>query len=362
MRIEQLRGSNVRKLKNFELEPGDDLNIFFGKNGSGKTSLLESIHLLGYGRSFRTRRTSEVVTKGESVLDAFCVVDSQTAGRSRIGLEKTGSRTRIRVNGDDLSSSSGLARRLPVIFIGPDCSRLLEESELRRRVINWIMFHVEPQFLVAYQRFNRALRQRNAALRKGVSTQVLRSWDHQLVGPARNLHALRLSHMQGITDFASKFLQSILSIPIEVEFKPGWDTYVDYEKVLADGESNDRRLGYTLRGPQRADISLRTRDVAARTVLSRGEGKLLAMGVQLAQAAYFARQREETPILMVDDLGTELDEDSQGRFMSALRSIEAQTYVTTVVAKSAPLFPAALVDGDRVRAFHVEQGTVQQVL
>jgi DNA replication and repair protein RecF len=168
--------------------------------------------------------------------------------------------------------------------------------------------------------------------------------------------------MQGITDFASKFLQSILSIPIEVEFKPGWDTYVDYEKVLADGESNDRRLGYTLRGPQRADISLRTRDVAARTVLSRGEGKLLAMGVQLAQAAYFARQREETPILMVDDLGTELDEDSQGRFMSALRSIEAQTYVTTVVAKSAPLFPAALVDGDRVRAFHVEQGTVQQVL
>ena len=362
MRIGQLRAFNVRKIRAVEMECGHGINIVYGKNGSGKTSLLETIHILGYGRSFRTRRIREVVTDGEAGLTAFCEVIGRRGERTNIGIEKAGLTTRIRVNSEDVKATSTLARRLPAVFIGPECSRLLEESELRRRLLDWALFHVELPYLDVYQRFHRALRQKNAALRSGASAAALDAWDYQLAGPGMELHALREKHAVGITEFAGTFLREMLPMGVAIDYRPGWDTKRSLGELLVDNRENDQRAGYTLRGPHRADLKFSAGKASARSVLSRGESKLFSMGLLLAQAAYFSEHSGETPILLVDDLGTELDGDSRARFMRSVESVGSQAFITTVMGQSEALPESDNTDSHPVRKFHVEQGNFRQVI
>ena len=362
MRIVRFQASNVRRIRAVEIAPGERINVIAGKNGSGKTSLLEAIHLLGYGRSFRTRRIGEVLAYGEDRLTAFCEVLGADGTRSQVGFEKAGAKSRVRVNGEDVSSSSALARHLPAVFIGPECSRLLEESELRRNVLDWALFHVEPCYLQAYQRFYRALRQRNAALRGAIGPAALDVWDRELARAGEALHALRVEHVDRFTEFACRFLMQLLPVAVELRFSPGWDVERPLSDTLAEQREADRRVGFSLRGPHRADLRLAVRDALARTILSRGESKLLAMGLQLAQGAYFEAHRGEPPVILVDDLGTELDAESRSRFLRALRSLGAQAFITTVADQLEEWSPGEIREADRVVRFHVEQGEFRQVI
>lgn len=362
MRIQRLRVEHVRKIRVAEVLPGPSLNVVFGMNGSGKTSLLETIHLLGNGHSFRTRRAAEIITEGKTSLSGFCEVIGAEAASSQIGIEKARGRTRIRVDGEDVRRTSVLARLLPTVFIGPECARLLEEAALRRRLLDWVMFHVEPRYLDVYHRYFRALRQRNAALRTGALPSSLSVWDQQLAEPGRDLHAARAKHAVAVSTFAAEFLGQLLPMQVRLDYQPGWDTTVPLEIALAEGRAADARLGYTRHGPHRADLALVVGDRAARSVLSRGESKLLAMGLLLAQGAYFLSHHGEPPVVLIDDLGTELDADSRTRFIHALIPLHAQAFVTTVVGQKDFLFPAEVRETEPVRQFHVEQGKIKEVI
>ena len=168
--------------------------------------------------------------------------------------------------------------------------------------------------------------------------------------------------MASLTQFAGGFLSDLLPMSVDVGFRRGWREDESLQEALERQRDGDRRLGYTRPGPHRADLELRVHGAQARTVLSRGESKLLAMGLLLAQAAYFTVHRGEAPVVLVDDLGMELDQANQQRFVRALRSIGAQAFVTTVLSDAEAIFPPEIAGTSRITAFHVEQGEFRQMV
>jgi DNA replication and repair protein RecF len=247
------------------------------------------------------------------------------------------------------------------VFIAPDCVRLLTDgADLRRRLLDWVLFHVEQDYLSAYQQFQRVLRQRNALLRESPESATLDAWDRQLGEAGERLEGLRAAHLPTMSGFIAGYLEALLSQPVTFEYRRGWETGEPLAGVLRAGRLQDIRLGFTRSGPQRADLALLLSGKPARAALSRGESRLLAMGLHLAQAAYYLEIRGEAPVVMIDDLGSELDRDSQRRFVAALHPLGAQIFVTSLAGDL--LMPDSLADDGPLRAFHVEQGRVRPMV
>jgi DNA replication and repair protein RecF len=352
MRLDELEVRNIRILSAVDCAPGDSLNIFVGANGSGKTSILEGIHLLGSGRSFRTHRLAELISRGQSWLRVRGVIRGDDGASQTIGVEKGSEGLRIRLAGDEVRNASELARRLPLVVITPDSQRLLTDgAALRRQLMDWALFHVEPTYLSVLQRYRRALRQRNAALRDGVDATALAPWDQETGEAGDALHRLRERFLEAILPVYADTLQDLISMAVEVRYQPGWAAATGLSEALLANAVTDRARGFTGVGAHRADLRFSTEGAPVHQVLSRGEGKLFVVGLVLAQARFLQSIQGRRPIVLVDDLASELDEESRGRFFGQLSALGAQIFVTTV---SRDLVEAANWEGSRV--FHVERG------
>ena len=357
MFIQELEIRNLRILDSVSLAPGRGLNVLYGPNGSGKTSVLEAVHLLGVGRSFRSRHHLDMVRRGT---EGFRVRGSvfRESGVQRLGLEygKTGSR--IRCDGQTVTTASVLARALPLVLLTPDSQRLIVEgANLRRKLLDWCLFHVEPSFLPAYQRFQRALKQRNAALRGQERSQVVRSWDEELVRSGEMVHDLRVRYVDMFLPTLHAMVSRLLPFEVTLEYRRGWPRGRSLEEALDGSFSSDRTRGFTQVGPQRDDLAFVLDGVAARKLMSRGEAKLFVTGIILAQAAHFIETMGRKPVILVDEVASELDEGSRQRVFSVLASFHAQTFVTTVSRD--------LIEDDAWRPdelFHVEQGATRAVV
>jgi DNA replication and repair protein RecF len=352
MRLDELEVRNLRILSSLDCSPGDRLNVFVGANGSGKTSILEGIHVLGSGRSFRTRRLSELIARDESWLRVRGVIHGEDGASEAVGVERGSEGLRIRLGGDEVRNASELARRLPLVVITPDSQRLLTDGAvLRRQLLDWALFHVEPTYLSVLQRYRRALRQRNAALRDGAGPPALAPWDQETGEAGDALHGLRERFLEGILPLYAKTLQNLISMGVEIRYQAGWDTATGLSEALRAHSAVDRARGFTGVGAHRADLRFTTDGAPVHQVFSRGEGKLFVVGLVLAQARFLQDLQGRRPVVLVDDLASELDADSRGRFFAELQLLGAQIFVTTV---SRELVETA--DWEGLRVFHVERG------
>ncbi len=358
MRLGHLEVRNLRILSALDCRPGAGLNVFVGANGSGKTSILEAIHLLGSGRSFRTHRQAELISRGQTWLRSRGDICGEDGAVETVGVEKGPQGLRIRLAGEEIGSASELARRLPLVVITPDSQRLLTDgAELRRQLMDWVLFHVEPTYLGVLQRYRRALRQRNAALRDGLGPNGLAPWDQEVGEAGEGLHRQRQRLLEGILPVYAETLEGLVSMAVEIRYRPGWDTATGLVEALRGTVITDRARGFTGIGPHRADLRFSTAGAPAHQVLSRGEGKLFVAGLVLAQCRFLADTQGRRPVVLVDDLASELDEGSRGRFFRQLRDLKAQTFVTTV---SRDLLETADWEGSRV--FHVERGELLEMV
>ena len=352
MRLDSLEVRNLRILTELECTPGARLNVFVGANGSGKTSILEAVHVLGSGRSFRTHRLGELIQRGAAWLRVRGELVGDDGARHPVGVEKGAEGLRIRVGGEAVRSASILARQLPLIVVTPESQRLLTDgAELRRQLVDWALFHVEPGYLAVLQRYRRALRQRNAALRAGAGPAVLGPWDEEMGEVGEALHGQRQRFLEGVLPLYADTLAGLIAMPVDIRYQPGWDTARGLAEALRTATSGDRARGFTGIGPHRADLRFATDGSLAQQVLSRGEAKLFVVGLVLAQAKFLDELQGRRPLVLVDDLASELDEDSRRRFFHQLRGLEAQIFVTTV---SGDLVETA--DWEGLRVFHVERG------
>jgi DNA replication and repair protein RecF len=332
--LDSLTLSGMRIVDRAELSLGCDLVIFTGPNGSGKTTVLEAVHILSTGRSFRTRSAIDVIQRGrDSAMVNGTLLD--VTGRSvRMGVEKRRyASDRLRLDGLTPGRVAELARRLPLVTITPDGQRLLTEgSEGRRRLLDWLLFHVEPAYAQVHARFRHVLRQRNASLRGArFDGGVQEAWDGELSQAGMALQVLRDRHFCAVESGLTRLLGQVSAVPVEVALSPGWRNDLgDLSETLQRNWHRDQARGFTTEGPHRADLSLSVSGRPARDVLSRGEGKLVTVGLQIALARLLAEIVQVRPVILVDELASELDDSNRERFFAALRETGCQTLVTTV--------------------------------
>ncbi|ENX08283.1 DNA replication/repair protein RecF [Acinetobacter courvalinii] len=329
MQITRLNIERVRNLKAVALNELQPFNIFYGSNGSGKTSILESIHLLATGRSFRTHIPKHYIQYEAD--DA--IVFAQSASE-RIGMQKLASGEQlIKVNGDTIATQGQLAKLLPLQHIDPQSTDIIDHgAKPRRQLLDWLMFHVEPEFYFAWQYYSRALKQRNSLLktRRNLSLADLEPWNKMLSDYGEILHSQRVGIVEQWNQFFQEDLQQLLpNLEIELEYHAGFHAEQGLLQDLIQQHQRDQERRYTEYGPHRADLRLKTPYGNADVVLSRGQKKLLIMALKLSQIAMLHASNKETVVLL-DDLTAELDLAAQQRLIERLSQLGSQVFMTTL--------------------------------
>jgi len=346
---------NFRCIEKAQLEFDALGTGILGKNASGKTSLLEAIFFLGHARSLRTNSRDKLVRRGAHHFRVVARIDA-ARGELVAGTEFDGDRTQTRLAGHGISSISEIAEILPIQLIDPGVHRLVEEgSARRRRLLDWGVFHVKHGFLPAWRRYQRALLQRNAALRGGESSSVIAAWEQELVACGDAVDEARREYAAELRPCFESIATRLLGEPATFEYRRGWSADETLGDALAARRPRDLQLRTTTVGPHRADLSLRVGDTLARDRVSRGQQKMLACAFILALVEVQARDATVPTCLLLDDPAAELDVDNLGKLLEAIAAVPAQLIVTSVSE-------AGLSGINIRRRFHVEQGKFTPML
>ncbi len=399
MPLRSLAIKHLRNLRDVNIALGERFNIISGLNGSGKTSLLEAIHILSLGRSFRSRSADPLIHYDNDSFSVFSRLDTSEGSNLPLGIERRrNGQLSIRLDAEPVQSIAKLAELLPLQLINPDSYHLLEAGpKYRRQFLDWGVFHVEHQFFSDWQRFQKLLRQRNAALKsQNAPKEEVQLWDNDFAAVANQINVYRRAYVEAfIPVFSEVLAQLFTASTITLGYSAGWDEEKGLEAVLQGAFFRDKAMGHTQYGPHRADLLLQIDGRPAHEVLSRGQQKLVVCALRLAQGRLFnvgaapcghppaqsltalegstpgseglqsgerpaappiqdtvSSSRQSVCCYLVDDLPSELDNEACGRVISVLRSLNAQVFITSIEQK--PL--SQWIDTSESHIFRVQDG------
>ena len=358
--------SGVRNIESADLELSDGVNFFHGSNGAGKTTVLEAVNILSEARSFRSSKYKSLVKNGNDFLEvvgAVSIKSNAILNREslRIGVRRSlAGKDAIRINGESTKSAASLSRNLPLVVINSRLFQLVEGgSAVRRSFLDRAVFHVKHSYLGHYRKFQTLLQQRNKLLKRSDrSRSELAGWDAQLVDVSTILDADRRAVFEGLSKAFSALLttfNSDLADAITLEFYSGWEGSELLGSSLLDNYEKDSRYGHTSVGPHRADIKIRADGATAHELLSRGQIKLVALALKLAEGGLIADARQDNPVLLLDDLPSEFDKDVLERIGEWLNQTGCQSFVSATDRKYFDFFRKNAGTG---KMFHVKQGCV----
>lgn len=347
MSIERLIVRDFRNLAAVELAPAPGVNCLHGDNGAGKTSVVEAIHLLARGRSFRSAQVAPLIAHGN---ESLRVVARLQRGMT-LGIERSRDEWRGRIDGRDCQRLSEFAAALPLVLIEPDSHRLVDGGpERRRQYLDWQLFHVEPDYLQSWQRYSRLLRQRNAALKAAAAERTIKALEAPMASAGQEINRLRQVQVSLLRQTMAS-LQDALAFrlpgQIELAYRSGHPAGTSLAEAWDQQRGSDRERGFTQRGPHRADLRLTSGGHPAAIELSRGQQKLLAVSLLLSQLIILQQAAPVPAVLLLDDPVSELDARHLDVLLDWLPAQPYQTWITTT-APPAQAF----------KMFHVEHGGI----
>jgi DNA replication and repair protein RecF len=358
--LKRLDIAQVRNLQPVSLHNFSRINLIDGSNGSGKTSMLESIHLLALGRSFRSNKIQPLIHQGYDQCSVYGQLDNDEGGSLTLGVvrDKT-DRPRIKLNGEMINSFAQLADTLPLLVLNADTFLLIEGGPgERRRYLDWGVFHVEHDFYPCWQAVQRALQQRNALLRSDrIDRDQLRFWDEILATQGERLQEIRQSYFLPLIQQVASTLAELTEAlkDIEIRLVRGWPEDVSLQDQLAKELEGDRRQGFTRNGPHRAELKILHKGRPAAEALSRGQTKLLATAMRLAQGALLRERKNRHCLILLDDLPAELDANHRQRLCRWLEESGHQVFITCVDQQE---LHGVWRDSTALSMFHVEHGQI----
>lgn len=352
MTIAKLTITNLRNIKSLTLEPHPNLNIVLGENGSGKTAILEAIHILGSGRSFRTLNSHPLISLHQPYYSVFGIVNNQQP----LGIQKMRQgEKKIQINDKLHQSASTLAQILPIIIINSDSYLLLcGEPKQRLKFIDLGVFHVEPSFLSLWKRTNIALKHRNKALKQQLPYSQLYVWTRELVACGLALDQLRKKYIHQYLALFNEVISAYFSFCIEINYQRGWQDNLSLEQALVHNLERDSKFGYTQYGPHRADLQIRAKGQLARDILSRGQQKVLVSVMRLTQGLLLKKIENKTCTYLIDDLAAELDARMRETMADLVKRLNAQIFMTGTDLWGLKPF----LTQEKQKVFHVKQGQI----
>jgi len=350
--LSQISISKLRNIAELSFKPSTGINLILGDNGAGKTSILEAIHLLCLGRSFKARTLKTVIKFGEKQLHVI----SKTVSNTPVGIqydEQAG--MNIRLNSAPLKRLSDLAMQLPLQFIPANCHQFFEQGpRYRRQLLDWGVFHVEPSFNFHWQSYKKVLQQRNSAIRQHKKIEEIQVWDNHLAQHGEKITVLRRSQLDALLEEFKMIFQRLCpeykDAQYQVKYRTGWNKDKTLKVSLEDAIERDRQLGYTRSGSHAADWSFSVNGVNPADVFSRGQQKLFFLALCMAQAKLTEHVRHEKSILLLDDISSELDSKHQQNVLNELSKLPVQAFITAT--------DYSLKTYENATVFHVEHGTI----
>lgn len=375
MRVQALSLHNFRNYESLVLRCPGMLNVFIGQNAQGKTNLLETLYLLATGRSVRASRDAELIRWGEQQARVLADV-AREHGTVRIEvLLQAGVAKRVRVNETPIRRLADLFGYLNVVAFTPDDLQLVKGSpSYRRQFLDYEIAQVSASYRDHLSRFNRVLRQRNSALRSLVegsgSREAVAAWENQFVEHGSRVIVKRAEMIASLTPFASKIHDQITDGKerLNLVYRPffisddehdstDWNDYSTvkgkFKAAIERMQPVEMRRGTSLVGPQRDDVWFTVNDIDARVFGSQGQQRTTVLSCKLAEIAYMEEQVGEPPVLLLDDVMSELDA-SRRKYLVDVVQDRIQTFITS--AHAGDLGADLLAQAD---IFHIEQGRIR---
>jgi DNA replication and repair protein RecF len=361
MSLSHLSLKYFRNIEALTLEPVNGVNIIHGENGSGKTSILEAIYFLSHGKSFRTSKHKSIITHQQ---EQFVIHGRKTVHDLSIpiGISKTRSgETHLKIQGKASRKISELAQLVPVQVITPESySLFFGGPKERRKFLDLGLFHVEHDFFYLWQSFNKVLKQRNALLKskpKNYFDQI-RFWDKEFVRLAEQINKLRLAY---ISRFKAQFFDKMcteldLIRDLEIRFNAGWKDDESLSDALEQNFERDSRQGFTSKGPHKADFNFSVAGNSVENTFSRGQLKLLLYALKVTQNSLIESETDKQSILLIDDLPSELGENTKEKVGQLLSHCRSQLFISSILSESI----SAVVEPMKreLKMFHVKHGNL----
>jgi DNA replication and repair protein RecF len=356
MRLTQLHIKNFRNLKDTQLTPVYGVNLISGDNASGKTSLLEAIYYLSHIRSFRTQSVTDLILRQSPYLQLVANIETTDNIIVPFGIRRSRNKSEIRVNKQPVKRVSDIAAQFPVLAIHPDSYKLITGSpSQRRQYLDWGVFHVEHGFFQAWQRFKKAMAQRNAALKTKQKYDVCQLWNNEIHNTAHYIDQLRQQYFDKLLPYFYSLTKLFFRDDIvDIQYKRGWPIDSQLLQLLEDNLQKERLKGFTQHGPHRAEIIIKVNGQSAQTCISRGQQKLLVALMRLAQAMQFTESTNMACVLLYDDLPAELDANHRRLILSVLSRMNIQLFLTVIEKDQIDLSA-----WEMKKMFHVEQGEIK---
>lgn len=358
MKLERLAIRQFRNLETLELQPHDTLNVICGNNGSGKTNLLEAIYMLATGRSFRASSDRETIRWEGARKAEFALVSGTIeladGGRRQARVVVSGAQKRIFLNDKPLPTMAAYWGELNAVVFTPDDLQIIKgDPAARRAFLDSELSQINTAYLRNLQQYNQALRQRNALMRQHGSLDALASqldvWERGLAELSVKIfreRRLRLQQLEAHTqeiythltdgreEIKMRYLHFLLPLAEEVgEDDPDERLKEAISAALAESRPSDFDRGFTQSGPHRDDFLITIDGLNARHYASQGQQRSCMLALRLAELRLFLEVKGEYPIVMLDDISSELDDRRRERLAAAL-PVEAQIFITTVTPET----------------------------
>jgi DNA replication and repair protein RecF len=350
MTISQLSLTSFRGLKSATLDFHPHINFVTGDNGSGKTSLLESVSVIAQGSSFRTHRLRQCIAHLDQQLLLFAKFEGYN-----VGLSKSGTKLDIKISGEVVKKRSVLVKKTPTRIINADSFELVTgPPALRRSFIDWCLFHVEHEYAEHYALFKHALKQRNSILKSRKDINMVEYWDSYLIDPSLAICKLRKEYSNTISSMLKDELGDLLGdVSLDFEYQQGWPVGETLRDSMKASRVRDIKSGFTSCGIHRDNVKLTTNGLPVTEVLSRGQLKRLCIALQIVVLKIVKKHTGKSIVLLVDDIASELDENSQELVFRHLLEIGVQLFITNI-DKAIP----APLRNKEFKLFHVEHGII----
>ncbi len=359
MWIKNITINNCRSIQSESLSFTSDLNIIVGPNASGKTSLLEALNILSKGRSFRTSHIDEVISDDQtSILVSATIAETidESIKPTQIGIQKSRNKTKIRINKQDVYTQAELSSYLPITVIHPNSIDLITGSPATRRsYLDWIAFYIFPDFLSKWKKYQHILRQRNSCLKTSAYISSLDKWTEELVKLQPDIIEYRQKVIELLQPIVTDICNNLLTgLNIKLTLKSGFpkETKLDEESLFnyyKQKQEYELKAKRTTAGAHRADFTISINSTPAEETASRGQLKLLAICLLLAQNNSISSSKSGEGVLLIDDLAAELDSDNKIILLNYLLKLDKQLIITST--------SELVVDDIKAKVFHVKHGS-----
>jgi DNA replication and repair protein RecF len=333
--IERISARALRNLAHVDFTPGPRFNVISGDNGQGKTSLLEAIYLAATSRSFRTSRIIELISHGASIASSKLVVaqDEGTHEQS-VGLSAAGGARQARIEGKRPTSLAAFAVRTPVVVFHPgEVVLSTGSSSERRKLLDRVVLHTASSKMGDLISYTRAMRERQQALEaRGDRATDLEEWETLMVRHGSAVRAARAEAAARIAEVAQVAFDRIAAPGLKLNVRYLTNAPIDplaYAQMLASSRTRDRIRKSAAIGPQRDDLVLEVDGHSARQVASQGQHRAIVLALKAAEIDVIATARGVRPILLLDDVSSELDRSRTAALVSFLGEQRGQVFLTT---------------------------------